>query len=573
MFLGALDHAGAKELLVLHAPVLAQQGRSHTIRDAVDRLPEQELEGSPWLCFWAGIAHLGTSPGRAVGLTERAFEAFRVSGNHHASWLACRALVHAYLADGDDLRRLDPVLELLHDAIARGDFTGTELEVVLLRTAAFGMAMHTPGDPRTQEYVERALLLPYRDSEELTLSLLCWGFRGEVARFADHISRWERRAKRENSEASVRIGLLLSRVFHALITGELAAVHRLVSEALDTSERAGWFLLNRAFLVYLAYAHAARGDLGALRLAVDDLAEIAEIGTPSDLGNYRFCAGLEAVQSGDVPRALRSFIDATADAERLAAPLAVRLHRLGFVEALLLSGDFERAEHELSLCSDVDAVGLIVGQSTRLMRAFAASLLGRDAEADELLAQALALGARHGFVPVPVPTPRTLASLLERARRRNIEPEYTRELVLKLEPERQPSEPNGGRRPSAVTRPVPPAFAKALRSALRRLHETRPLSENPLLHAELVERRVGSNANLAERVAALREVLREGVILLSASGRTEPLYLALHHTYIEPAPTQLLAAESARMSFGTYRRHLAAGLDELATALWLGSTS
>jgi hypothetical protein len=56
---------------------------------------------------------------------------------------------------------------------------------------------------------------------------------------------------------------------------------------------------------------------------------------------------------------------------------------------------------------------------------------------------------------------------------------------------------------------------------------------------------------------------------LARNARTELSYRALLHTYLEPAPTQLLAAESATMSFGTYRRHLTAGLEEVSTTLWM----
>jgi hypothetical protein len=47
----------------------------------------------------------------------------------------------------------------------------------------------------------------------------------------------------------------------------------------------------------------------------------------------------------------------------------------------------------------------------------------------------------------------------------------------------------------------------------------------------------------------------------------------MFHTYFDPKPTQLLAAESAGMSFGSYRRHLTSGLDAVSTALWLREQS
>jgi hypothetical protein len=116
---------------------------------------------------------------------------------------------------------------------------------------------------------------------------------------------------------------------------------------------------------------------------------------------------------------------------------------------------------------------------------------------------------------------------------------------------------------------TPSEFARSLRAALRGFHETRRLSESRLLGGQLVAQRAGQSAPIEQQLTALRALLRESVEELAQTARTEPAYKALLHTYLEPQPTQLLAAEAARMSFGTYRRHLTAGLDELATALWL----
>jgi hypothetical protein len=162
--------------------------------------------------------------------------------------------------------------------------------------------------------------------------------------------------------------------------------------------------------------------------------------------------------------------------------------------------------------------------------------------------------------------------LCQKAMARSIEPEYTRRLVEKLNLDGKSAAP----RPTPLPPPpaprrvaVPPDFARELRAALRRFHETRRLAESPLLEYRTIAERAAGSAALPDRVEALRAILRDAVDALGASARTETSYRALYHTYIEPAPTQLLAAETARLSFGTYRRHLAGGLDELAATLWL----
>jgi hypothetical protein len=165
-----------------------------------------------------------------------------------------------------------------------------------------------------------------------------------------------------------------------------------------------------------------------------------------------------------------------------------------------------------------------------------------------------------------VPTRISLVKLAERARARGIERVYVEELAHKFALELSNAQPA---RSAELAQRVPSEYSRTLRAALRRFHETHRLAENPLLDGRLVEQRAGRDAPLEQRLAALRALLQESVLDLARTPRTEPAYKALHHTYIDPEPTQLLAAEAARMSFGTYRRHLAAGLDELAIALWL----
>jgi hypothetical protein len=116
---------------------------------------------------------------------------------------------------------------------------------------------------------------------------------------------------------------------------------------------------------------------------------------------------------------------------------------------------------------------------------------------------------------------------------------------------------------------VPHAFARAVREALRSLHETRGLIRNPLLDSSLVAERAGDAAAPGPRLEALQDIVRSTVRALEGNARTEPMGRALLHTYLEPAETQLRAAERARMSFGTYRRQLSAGIEEVATRLWL----
>ena len=72
----------------------------------------------------------------------------------------------------------------------------------------------------------------------------------------------------------------------------------------------------------------------------------------------------------------------------------------------------------------------------------------------------------------------------------------------------------------------------------------------------------------AARSARLRELIRAALDELRAHPRDAKLHRAVLHTYIEPLPTQELAAQRLGLPFSTYRHHLARGIERLARSLW-----
>lgn len=113
-----------------------------------------------------------------------------------------------------------------------------------------------------------------------------------------------------------------------------------------------------------------------------------------------------------------------------------------------------------------------------------------------------------------------------------------------------------------------PEFASAVRDALRDLARPDGLRDSPLLRSRLVTDRIGASAATADRLTALRNLVREAIESLQSAPRDAKLYRALHHTYVNPAPTQEAAAELLDLPFSTYRRHLSAGVARVAEILW-----
>ena len=109
-----------------------------------------------------------------------------------------------------------------------------------------------------------------------------------------------------------------------------------------------------------------------------------------------------------------------------------------------------------------------------------------------------------------------------------------------------------------------PAFADAVRDALR--HFTRPesLGSNPLLRSRLVAEFSDGSAT----VDALQQVVLAAAETLRVRPRDERLFRAVHHTYFQPAQTQEQVAELLDLPFSTYRYQLNVGVGRITDWLW-----
>jgi hypothetical protein len=113
-----------------------------------------------------------------------------------------------------------------------------------------------------------------------------------------------------------------------------------------------------------------------------------------------------------------------------------------------------------------------------------------------------------------------------------------------------------------------PDFAAAVRQSLHDLAEPALLRGNPLLRSRVVTQQCGLRRDETERIEVLRGLLRAAIDGLQGTPRAVKLHRALFHTYVQPAPTQEQAAELLGVPFSTFRRHLAAGIEQVTAALW-----
>ena len=106
-------------------------------------------------------------------------------------------------------------------------------------------------------------------------------------------------------------------------------------------------------------------------------------------------------------------------------------------------------------------------------------------------------------------------------------------------------------------------FGAAVKEALRQLNDGAALQQNPLLNTQVCR---GQEA--ADPVTQLQTLLKDSIDSLQQTPRQRKLHRALYHTYVQPTPSQELAAELLDVPFSSFRRHLTQGIKQITTVLW-----
>ena len=112
--------------------------------------------------------------------------------------------------------------------------------------------------------------------------------------------------------------------------------------------------------------------------------------------------------------------------------------------------------------------------------------------------------------------------------------------------------------PTGVSRT---AFDQAVREALPYWRDPGAFATCALMRSRMV-------ADSTDPAEELRALLRQAVDDLARDPRGVRAREALTAGYFSGAPTQEAAARRLGLPYGTYRRHLRQGLDQLCEALW-----
>lgn len=146
-----------RNLVHAHALEWARQGRSQALSDWIEALPSTMRDADPWLEYWVGRAWIFLQPLRGRPAVERAYDAFRRSGEVRGEALALSTIVTSYYYEWAEFAPLDRWLPELERLLGGTHAAELDAESELRARCAWLMAMllRRPEDDHIAECARR----------------------------------------------------------------------------------------------------------------------------------------------------------------------------------------------------------------------------------------------------------------------------------------------------------------------------------------------------------------------------------------------------------------------------------
>jgi LuxR family maltose regulon positive regulatory protein len=441
------DWGEMSRLLVKLAPVMIEQGRVAALAAWIERIPFDKREHDPWLQLTLGQARLSVNLAQARTAFEVAYDLFNAADNRTGTLLAAAAVIDSIVLEFGDLKRLDPWIERLEQALGSNpEFPNTAIELRV--TSSMAVAKIFRGDRRDAmlPWIERAtdqlsimpnLTTRSRLAVYLSLDATWTGDLRRLEQFARDIASWNRalhgaQTDRLEMQYAKYVQTLYEWIAGVSDYGKTAAL-----DALTLVESSGIHVMEHHLVARAVFGALCTGELALAAKLLERLRELAALSSSARLHmyQYHYLPGWHALLSGDYDAALRYAEESLRTSREAATPVFHQAFSACVAAyALLAIGKVSAAaphvELFLQIAQQLDSP--IMTFSGLLLRADMELTTGNDSDEErglKTLASALSIGRTHGYRNTIVWYPAATARCCAHALLHDIETDYAKCLI------------------------------------------------------------------------------------------------------------------------------------------------
>jgi len=434
------DGEGVARIILRKASRLILQGRSGTLADWIDSLPERSCAGNPWLLYWRGVCRLASGSGECLGDFEEAFRRFRRRKEPEGIFRALAGAVDAIIYGGGSLKALDAWFSTLSDLLGtRKRFPSPEVEAQVTGSVVKALALRRPPSTDMERWAGRAMTIARstRDAPLKFTYLLNVGYYrfhgGDFPEVRLLLETLREMAREMEIPYIPRLTHYWLEAAHANMNGLHEHCMSVVTEGLGFAESTGVHFMDLLLMGHGALCSFHMGNLPAGKRFLEKMAASILMAKPWEACLYHILAGSEALNRGDQAQALFHSDHSLALSDEVGNPWSEALAHLQRAFALQRKGEKEKAFRHLERASHLGKESGMdfVRFNCNLAAAWFHLCDGDDASALAPLREGLRKGRENGYVDIYLWCPGLLERIAVEGLEKEIEPEYVQGLIRK----------------------------------------------------------------------------------------------------------------------------------------------
>ncbi|MES9997178.1 BTAD domain-containing putative transcriptional regulator [Desulfovibrio aminophilus] len=426
-----------------HAGEFLRQGRSRTVAEWIAAIPASLADGDPWLLYWSGRCAFPLDIPRAREALNRAMALFRAANDASGISLAWAAAFDTYLYEIGNWQGLEDHMAAL-EALRRQCPAPPSREADMIVSSKMLMALVLKSTGQRRE-LERwrahvSALLAQDPSLDVQMDTafsmsLYFLWQGDYGRNAVLLEQAAADILQRHVSPLAVIRIRMMQGIHAWISAQYDAALKLLSNGLDMAKKSGVHLFDSLLWSFQTAAQMAGGRLRQAQSSLNRQKEsLLATGNALDLFFYHINCAWQALLQDKAPLAAGYMEAIEPQVERIGTPYYRALWHIGMAQARFGQGREEEAGRHVAAVRRIgrEMQSQVIEWYGLIVNAWFLLLRGREKEGLEALARGFLLGRRHGYVHLEFYRPALMQLLCARALERNIEPEYARELIRKL---------------------------------------------------------------------------------------------------------------------------------------------
>ncbi len=434
----------AVRLILKNAGQMVLLGRGATLDKWIEGIPEHIKDNNPLLLYWQGLALMPSEQQRCFIVLDRAFSAFRDSGDIEGMFLSLSAIVDAVGFGFNDYSPLDRYIKTMEDLYRKHkDDVSLETRALAVSNLIYAIVIRQPDHPDIERYMNEALpmIAGFSDKSIIMNLFVAVGlynlFAGEFEMLSEMMTSLSISNEREGMSPLSSITLMAFDACYYAFTGQYSQCMDKVDSALKLSKDTGVRIIDPFLYGYGACCALSEGLADVANNYMDKMSTFMPVAGNWVRCFYHLLCTWRMLINRDVRDALPHSKAALCFAERLGMPQMTAIAHLGLFIVTGRLGDAKEAMSHftkvLELCGSMKLYQIEF--STYLALAQLDGLF-ESISFEGAIKKALSIGQSKGLFNGFYWIPSEIAEIIARAMRNGIEREYARDIALKrrLEP-------------------------------------------------------------------------------------------------------------------------------------------